>query len=124
MDVPRRRALALGLALLLTAGPAVADHPLHRKQVRFAAMVGELLAYAAARGYPVTLGDAYRDPRCPYGHPKTLHGLRLAIDLVALGPDAPAAYADLGRRWKALGGAWGGDWGDFGHFSLPHGGIR
>ena len=62
---------------------------LRQKQVRFARMVGELIEHAFALGYEVTLGDAYRDSRVHgeigekkgYGHPKSCHKLRLAIDL-------------------------------------------
>jgi len=54
---------------------------LREKQSRFALMVARLLLKSAALGYEVTLGDAYRDERCPYGHQRSLHKKRLAIDL-------------------------------------------
>ena len=40
---------------------------LRAKQVAFAAMIPDLIKRAFDMGYEVTLGDAYRDPRCPYG---------------------------------------------------------
>lgn len=59
------------------------------KQRRFARSVARLLDKAHELGYEVTLGDAYRDPRVhgeigvkmAYGHPKSAHKSRLAIDL-------------------------------------------
>ena len=44
-------------------------------------MVPRLIRKAFRLGYEVTLGDAYRDPRCPYGSKDSDHHRRLAIDL-------------------------------------------
>jgi hypothetical protein len=54
---------------------------LNEKQRRFTKMVAELIQYAYANGYEMTFGDAYRDDRCAYGQPFSLHRKRLAIDL-------------------------------------------
>lgn len=59
----------------------------------------------------------------------SLHGDRLAIDLQlfnALGEyqTGAEAYRPLGMYWQSLGGTWGGDFGDPGHFSLAFGGRK
>lgn len=62
---------------------------LRKKQSLFAFHVSRLNQYAVSKGYEVTLGDAYRDPRLHgaigekkgYGHSKSCHKLRLAQDL-------------------------------------------
>ena len=74
-------------------------------------------------------------PFVPIGLADSLHGLRLAIDLVRMIPTAdggfqPAVgrdkYAPLGEYWEQHQGAvWGGSWGsDYGHFSMPHNGRK
>jgi hypothetical protein len=80
-------------------------------QQQFALMVPRLILQAAHLGYAVTLGDAYRDPRAPYGHPRSLHRSRLAIDL-NLYADNGTRYIvnDEGHRelhewWEGIGGA-------------------
>lgn len=50
-------------------------------QIAFAGQVSNLINKAFELGYHVTLGDAYRDPRCPYGSRSSRHKSRLAIDL-------------------------------------------
>jgi hypothetical protein len=98
------------------------------KQMRFAQMVGLLLQKAPQMGYQVTLGDAYRDPRVPYGHDKSLHRVRLAIDLNVFRDGkyltTGGEYTDLGEYWESLGGTWGGRFNDGNHFSLAHGGMK
>jgi hypothetical protein len=99
-------------------------------QVQFAAMVGTLIAKALSLGFEVTLGDAYRDPRVPYGHPQSLHKHRLAIDLNLFkgGIYLPQseAHRPLGEWWERQGGAWGGRFTppDGNHYSLAWGGMR
>jgi len=91
-------------------------------------MVALLILHAEQLGYEVTLGDAYRDERCGYGHPKSLHRKRLAIDLnLFLNGEylrETAEYMTLGLYWESLGGSWGGRFGDGNHFSLEHEGRR
>jgi hypothetical protein len=102
------------------------------KQAQFANMVGKLLVFAGLRGYQITLGDAFRDPRAtfPYSHPKSLHGMRLAIDLnVFLDGDLlneKEQYLPLAQYWEEMGGTWGGRFKkvDCPHFSLAHGGMK
>ncbi len=69
---------------------------LAEKQMKFALAVASLIQKAAQMGYQTTLGDAYRDPRVPYGHPKSTHRVRLAIDLNVFNGDE--------RAWRAWAG--------------------
>ena len=110
------------------------------KQQRFTVCVGHLLNYAHAKGYGLTFGDAFRDPR-PFGefgeaksyaHRNSVHKLRLAVDLNLFVEGAyitdgmHVAYQDLGAFWKTLDDAarWGGDFRDANHFSFEHGGAK
>lgn len=84
-------------------------------QIEFAHAVAQLQIWARGQGYGLTYGDAYRDPRCPYGSKSSKHHRRLAIDfnLFVDGQyrtDAEA-YLPLGEEWEKLGGIWGGRFG-------------
>jgi hypothetical protein len=101
---------------------------LSEKQRQFCRMVGMLIDYAYAHGYELTFGDAYRDPRCPYGSEVSLHHDRLAIDLNLFvdgkyRPDG-TAHIPLGEFWESIGGSWGGRFNDANHYSLEHNGRR
>lgn len=50
-------------------------------QSEFLTLIAKLILHANSLGYEVTAGDAYRDPRVTYGHPKSTHRVRLAMDL-------------------------------------------
>jgi hypothetical protein len=93
---------------------------LREKQSAFAAMVPRLIDKAIELGYEVTLGDAYRDPRCPYGSKSSKHKRRLAIDLNLFEGghylDTTEAHAELGVWWEAQGGIWGGRFEDGNHY--------
>ena len=54
---------------------------LRQKQSKFAHMISLLILQAEQLGYEVTFGDAYRHPNVPYGHKRSLHKIRLALDL-------------------------------------------
>ena len=109
---------------------------LRQKQSKFALMASELIRKAVEMGYEVTLGDAYRDPRlhgsvgikAGYGHSKSCHKIRLAVDLLLFKDGKYLTktedYNPLGEYWKSLGGSWGGDFADGNHFSLMHEGMR
>jgi len=101
--------------------------PLLERQMMFAQMLPYLLLKVEELGYKYTLGDAYRDPRCPYGSERSLHRSRLAIDLnlFKLGPNGEVTYIqddeghkELGAWWESVGGTWGGKGNDFNHYSL------
>ena len=109
---------------------------LRQKQSRFAKMVPRLIDKAFELGYEVTFGDAYRDPRLHgpigtklgYGHSKSLHKLRLAIDLnLFKGGEFLQTTEDhsvLGTWWESIGGTWGGRYNDGNHYCLEHEGMQ
>jgi hypothetical protein len=110
---------------------------LGEKQRRFTKLVAQLITWAYANGYELTLGDAFRSAEqakanaaSGAGIANSLHCERLAIDLnlFKFGQylSDSAAYKPLGDYWKTLGDdcAWGGDFKrpDGNHFSIRHGG--
>lgn len=111
---------------------------LGQKQELFAFLVPRLIDKAFEMGYQVRLGDAFRDPRVHgevgekkgYGHAKSCHKLKLAIDL-NLFKDGKyitndVGHKDLGKWWKQQHEfcTWGGDFQDFNHYSFTHQGMR
>ena len=108
---------------------------LREKQSKFARMVADLIIKAYDMGYEVTLGDAYRDPRVHgnigvkmgYGHSKSCHKIRLAIDLNLFKDgkflEGSEAHKPLGEWWEKQGGTWGGRFNDGNHYSLSHDGM-
>lgn len=110
---------------------------LGEKQRRFTRMVADLITWAYAQGYELTFGEAQRSQAqadanavSGAGIAKSLHLLRLAVDLNLFTKGAyqqdSAAYKPLGEYWEALGGSWGGRFSkpDGNHFSLEHEGVR
>jgi hypothetical protein len=109
---------------------------LRSKQSKFARMVADLIIKAYDLGYEVTLGDAYRDPRLHggiglkkgYGHSKSCHKIRLAIDLNLFKDgvflDKSDDHKVLGEWWESQGGTWGGRFNDGNHYSLEHEGMK
>ena len=110
-----------------------------QKQIEFTKCVGQLIEYAYNRGYALTIGDGYRDPRVfgelgkklGYGRAKSCHKLRLAIDLnlfvdgewISDG-DHPA-WIDLSNKWESLHplARSGLRFDDANHFSFLHEGL-
>lgn len=109
---------------------------LGQKQRQFTRMIGVLIEYAYQQGYEVTVGDAYRDPRLHgeigvkkgYGHPKSAHKQRLAMDLNLFKDgkylDKTEDHRFLGEYWESMGGSWGGRFKDGNHYSLEHNGVK
>jgi hypothetical protein len=115
---------------------------LGQKQRRFTKMIAELILWAYSQGYEITVGDAYRDPRLHgelgikkgYGHAKSGHKQRLAMDLNLfkdIDGDGDLDYLEkteyhrvLGEKWESMGGSWGGRFQDGNHYSLEHDGVR
>ena len=92
---------------------------LSRKQRDFTKALTVLLTWAHHQGYEFTLGDAFRHPDHPYGHPQSYHKQRLAIDLNLFingkYQSSTLAHQPIGEMWESLGGTWGG------RFSNPDG---
>lgn len=101
---------------------------LGNKQRRLVRMLPELIDFAHQEGFELTLGDAFRDPRCSYGAQNSLHRSRLAIDFNlfrnGIWLRQTKDFESLGIFWEALGGAWGGRFQDGNHFSLEHEGRK
>ena len=109
---------------------------LRQKQWRFVRMIAELVDFADRRGYELTYGDAYRDPRVHgalgvkqgYGHRSSAHKNRLAVDFnLFLGGkwlNKTEDYAALGEYWESIGGTWGGRFADGNHFSIENDGVK
>lgn len=109
---------------------------LGEKQRLFTLMVAQLIQWAYEHGYEMTVGDAYRDPRLHgavgekkgYGHPKSAHKQRLAIDLNLFRNgkylDKTEDHVPIGEQWEKMGGSWGGRFNDGNHYSLEHDGVR
>lgn len=96
---------------------------LREKQTEFARAVPRLIDAAFVLGYEVTLGDAFRDSRCPYGSKSSKHKRRLAIDL-NLFKDGKyltktTDHLKLGMYWESIGGIWGGRFSDGNHYEWP-----
>jgi hypothetical protein len=103
---------------------------LRSTQSEFAALVPRLIDKAVALGFEVTLGDAYRDPRVPFGHVNSAHKKRLAIDLNLFRNgaylEATGDHRELGEWWKQQHplARWGGDFRDGNHYSFEWEGVK
>lgn len=101
---------------------------LRQKQSRFAFLIAQFIERVNEMGYEVTLGDAYRDPRVPYGMANSLHKQRLAIDLNLFKDgkflSSTKSHQPIGEVWESMGGTWGGRFNDGNHYSLAHDGRK
>jgi hypothetical protein len=85
-----------------------------------------LILWAKRRGYKVTGGDLYRDPRAPYGIKNSLHKQRLAVDLNLFEKregswvylSSTESHRPLGEFWESLNlyNRWGGRFKDGNHY--------
>lgn len=107
------------------------------KQFKFTRMLPRLIDKVHEAGFECTLGDGFRDPRVfggigvklGYGHPKSAHKQKLAVDLNLFKVDgtflsATEAHRVIGEWWESQGGTWGGRFEDGNHYSLEHQGIK
>lgn len=101
---------------------------LREKQTKFAGMLGMLLKRAGELGTPVLILELYRSIETQKGYvargvSKTLNSKHLdglAVDLAFIEDIrddgtlnySPEKYRPLGEYWEALGGVWGGRFGD------------
>jgi hypothetical protein len=108
------------------------------QQVEFARLVPRLIDKAFELGLEVTLGDVFRDPRVfgpigqkrGYGHPRSAHKQKMAIDLNLFRDgaylDSTEAHRELGEWWEKQHplARWGGRFEDGNHYSFEVGGIK
>jgi hypothetical protein len=109
---------------------------LGQKQRKFTRMIAELILWSYDKGYEITVGDAYRDPRLHgamgeqkgYGRSKSNHKQRLAMDLNLFKNGVYLTNTEdhkpLGEKWESMGGSWGGRFNDGNHYSLEHEGHK
>ena len=111
---------------------------LRKTQVEFAALVARLIDYVFEQGYECTLGDAFRDERVHgafgvklgYGHPKSAHKKRLALDLNLFKNgeylEGTDAHRPIGEWWEKQHplARWGGRFNDGNHYSLEWEGVK
>ena len=107
------------------------------KQRLFFRLLPRLLDKVIELSYEGTTGDAFRDPRVHgeigvrrgYGHPKSAHKNKLAID-INLFKDGRYITDDEGHR--EIGEWWvqqhplcrcGSSFGDYNHYSIEHNGV-
>jgi len=101
---------------------------LREKQSKFVNLICKLVVFATSQGYELTFGDAYRDPRCPYGSKTSNHHKRLAVDfnlfIDGKYQTTTEAHRPLGEYWESLDPEcrWGGRFEDGNHYSLEHNG--
>jgi hypothetical protein len=117
---------------------------LGEKQRLFMRLLPRLIDKAHELGFELTGGDLYRDPRVHgeigvrkgYGHAKSGHKNKLAIDLnlfVDTDGDGDLDYVETTERHRPLGewweqqhplARWGGRFQDGNHYSIEHEGVK
>lgn len=110
------------------------------KQRLFMRLLPRLINHAHRRGYELTIGDAYRDPRVfgevgerpdsAYGNKYSNHKSRLAVDLNLFKNGKYLTetkdHKFLGEYWEKLHPltVWGGRFNDGNHYSIEHEGRK
>ncbi len=109
---------------------------LGNKQRFFARIFMEMLIFAHLKGYDVVLEDGKRSPeeaarlakKGGIAISRSLHIKKLAHDISLFKNrkwlKSNEDYKELGEYFESLGGPWGGHFGDGGHFSVEHEGVR
>lgn len=104
----------------------------------FMRLLPRLIDYIHEQGYECTGGDLFRDPRVfgevgerlGYGHPKSVHKLKMAIDINLFKDGAYLSKTEdhepIGTWWEKQHELcrWGGRFEDGNHYSLEWGGIK
>ena len=105
---------------------------LSERQRLFMRLLPRLIDHAYLHGCELSLGDGYRDPRLHgavgvkmgYGHPKSNHKNRLAIDINLFRSGKflqnTSDHTPLGEFWEKLDPLcrWGGRFNDGNHYSI------
>jgi len=101
---------------------------LREKQSKLVKMVSKLIEFAYKNGYELTFGHAMRCEDCKVGKKKSLHKIKLAIDLNLFKNGKylkeTEDHLPLGVFWESIGGTWGGRFQDGNHYSLEHEGMK
>lgn len=117
---------------------------LGEKQELFMRLLPRLIDKAHELGFEIRGGDLYRDPRLHgvvgekkgYGHSKSCHKIKLAIDLNLFKDvdndgdmdflEKTEFHRPLGEWWEKQHplARWGGRFNDGNHYSLEHEGMR
>ena len=111
---------------------------LGKKQELFMRLLPRLIDKAHELGFEIRGGDLFRDPKVHgefgykkgYGHRRSCHKLKLAIDLYLLLQGRflrkTTEYKQLGEWWEKQHPLcrWGGRFNDGNHFSIEHWGSR
>lgn len=113
---------------------------LSEKQRKFSILMARLLLELDARGYEITMGECWRPPEMAKiyaadgrGVASSLHCIRLGVDLNLFKDGRYLVkneeYKEAGEIWESYSTdeytcSWGGSFGDSGHFSITHGGVR
>ena len=101
-------------------------------------LLPRLLDHVHEQGYEIRGGDLFRDPRVHgavgvdmgYGHPKSGHKNKLAIDLNLFKGGAYLSttedHTPIGEWWEQQHEfcRWGGRFQDGNHYSLEHEGVK
>lgn len=111
---------------------------LGQKQELFMRLLPRLIDKAHELGFNVRGGDLFRDPRVHgalgvkkgYGHPRSAHKNKLAIDLNLFRKGAflinTEDHSELGSWWEKQHELcrWGGRFNDGNHYSIEHDGVK
>lgn len=108
---------------------------LGQRQRKFSLMLAKHIVWLYSRGYEVSMGDGFRDPRVhgkfgekvAYGEKNSFHKKKLAHDLNLFKDGkylaSTAGHLESGEQWEKAGGTWGGRFAkkDGNHYSLGEG---
>lgn len=111
---------------------------LGEKQKLFMRLLPRLIDYIHKQGYECTQGDGLRDERVfgkmgeskGYGHPFSVHKLKLAKDINLFKDDKYLTETEdhriFGEYWESLHElcCWGGRFSDGNHYSITHDGRK
>lgn len=100
-------------------------------QDKFSGMISALILWSQNHGYQVVIGEvqrskeqAKRNEEKGIGIANSLHTVCMAADLSLFQNGVYLTqtdqYKELGEEWVKMGGQWGGDFGDGGHFSIAY----
>jgi hypothetical protein len=113
---------------------------LSKVQREFTLAIAQIINYAYAKGYELTVGDFYRDSRLhgnlgekkSYSSRNSCHKIRLAGDLNLWIDDkyiedgSHNAWLDIGEEWERIHplARWGGRFNDANHLSFEYNGFK